>query len=507
MTLSSGELWSPASWEKFKRYAAALRLPDGKPFIVEPHLDLIGRRAFESDLVELLVLLPKGNYKTTFFAALAVYHLLTCPNAQTFIGAADRIQADEMYRFAAHFVDANPGLARKALVRRSTKEIRSRRDQGFIRVLASDDSKTGGKRQGFNPTLALVDEIHAHENSNLYVDMRSGVFKRNGRIISITTAGADEEGVLGVIRRGFLDMGAQGGEVRSGLKLTKAGRLVKSKQGRLTVAHSPSGRSTMLEWACKSDDDLNDSRVVKLANPASGVTIASLDDAREAPGITPAQFARYRCNIWAQADDAVIEEAAWDARNTGATIPEDASVVLAVDYARKSDATAVAKLWRDGERVVVEAHVWALAPRKAGVPAPAAHELIEGERIIRQSLVREFIRAVPQEVEAVVYDPHLIDPEELSDDGFLMVEFPQTPARTVPASKDLYEAINGGTLEHDGDPVLRSHVLAAGSKQAGEGWRFSKAASKKHIDALIAVMMGLACLDDAMAPPSIEWIA
>jgi hypothetical protein len=40
----------------------------------------------------------------------------------------------------------------------------------------------------------------------------------------------------------------------------------------------------------------------------------------------------------------------------------------------------------------------------------------------------------------------------------------------------------------DGDPVLGSHVISAAAKEKGEGaWRFSRAASKKRIDALIAL--------------------
>jgi phage terminase large subunit-like protein len=58
-------------------------------------------------------------------------------------------------------------------------------------VLASDDSKQGGKKQGLNPTLALIDELHAHENDNLYVDMRSGLFKRDGLLVD------DHHGRLG----------------------------------------------------------------------------------------------------------------------------------------------------------------------------------------------------------------------------------------------------------------------------------------------------------------------
>jgi phage terminase large subunit-like protein len=327
-------------------------------------------------------------------------------------------------------------------------------------------------------------------------------------MVTITTAGSDEESVLGQLRRRFLEIEAEGGTIERGLRADKTGRARGHADGRLTVARSKSGRTAMLEWACRPDDELDDMGIVKLANPASGVTLASLEDAREAPGITPAQFARYRANVWAQADDAVIAAEAWDRLDTGATIPDDASVWVAVDYARKSDTCSAVQLYRRDDGVVVpEAQVWALQVRAAGRVQPAAHTLIRGDRTIRQSLVRDHIRAIAdrRHVMGVIFDPHLFDPEELADEGFSMIEFPQTPARTCPAAKSFYEAVHEGTIEHDGDPVLRAHVIQAGAKTVGEEWRFSKAASKRPIDALICMVMGLGSAAHAPVVGGFEW--
>lgn len=481
-----------------------LELPDGGEFVLEAHLRLIiahvfaagegdpGKAAWRAPyhgLVSLLTLLPKGNYKTTLFAALAVFHVLTVRNANCYIGAADKEQAREMYRFASHFAACDPRIERRLVVRQSMWLIRSEVDQSFIRVLASDDSQQGGKKQGFNPTLALVDELHAHENNNLYADMRSGLFKAGGLMVIISTAGHDEESVLGLLRSGFLEME----DKRVGLAHDGTER--DDDLGRLTICRAPSGRTVMLEWACTDDDDLSDSEVVMLANPAKGVTLESIDDAREDPGITSAQFARYRANVWAQADDAEIEAGVWDALNDGSKIPDGEPRWVIIDYARKSDASACTELWLDPERQVVvpRTHVWALELKGAGRVQPAAHELIKGERTIRQSRIREHVYTIAEDapIHGVVYDPHLFDPEELEARGFTMIEFPQTVPRLVPASKALYEAINEGRVKHDGDPVLRSHVTAAASIPAGEGWRFSKAKSKKRIDALMTLVFGI----------------
>lgn len=512
--------------EDFLWFASLLTMPDvdedgqTQRFVLEPHLLLVAWEVYVKGRVELLVMLPKGNGKTAFFAALAVFHLLTVRNASCYIGAADAEQAGEMYRFAVHYVDSSPALKKHLLVRRSTKIIRARRGEGFIKVLASDDSRVANKKQGFNPTLALVDELHAHDKDNMYVDLRSGVTKRPGRlIVTITTAGTEETSVLGELRARMIRQGGDdGGELVTGLTIDGDGALTYDPvQGRLTIARAPSGRSVMLEWALREQghelgaDDPTDIDVVKLANPASWVTSDSIADGLES--LPYARYLRWRCNLWAQADDAKIPSEVWDALNTGAAIPPNAAVLVIVDYARKSDATAVTQLYlRDDGKLIPEAHVWALEETRPGRAQLAAHELVRGERTIRQSVVREHIRCIRdggRDVTGVVFDPHLFDPEELSDEGFLMIEFPQTDQRMVPASKATFEAICGADAryEHNGDPVLRAHVIAAGTKPKPEdGWRFSKAASKRLIDAMITLVMGTElALAGVGSAPGCEW--
>ncbi len=465
-----------------------------KPLRLEPFERFIIKMAFKTGRAELLVLLPKGNGKTLLFAALAVFHLLVTDNAECFIGAADKEQADTMYRFAKHFVESEPELEAVLDVRKSRREIRSKRDQGFIKVLASDQSKGGGKRHSYNPSLALIDELHAHDNDSLYTALRSATFKRGGLVVTISTAGHDEEmSTLGIKRAKMYDYEETGGIVRRELKINSRGVPVHHQDGRLTIIEAPSGNTCMLEWACNSDDDLDDMEVVKLANPASFVTVAGLEDGHET--LEPSTFQRYRANVWAQAADALIKAEIWDGLNDGSTIPDDAARWVIVDYAQKSDGCAVTQLYLDDERkkLIPKAHVWARRIKVAGRPQPAAHELID-EETIRQSLVREHIRDIRDtkgEVLGVIYDPHLFDPEELEDEGFLMVEFPQKLSRQIPASKKLFDTINEARWAHDGDPVLRSHVISAGAVNVGEGWRFSKAKSKKLIDACITLQMGV----------------
>ena len=64
-------------------------------------------------------------------------------------------------------------------------------------MVASD----GPKQHGLILTLAIVDELHAHRDAELYTALRTGMLKRNdARIVTISTAGADDDSALGQLR-------------------------------------------------------------------------------------------------------------------------------------------------------------------------------------------------------------------------------------------------------------------------------------------------------------------
>lgn len=489
----------------FCRFYELLPQPhDGKPAKLEGFQRLIIREIFATGRVELLVLIPKGQAKTTLMAALAIYHLLITRNANCYIGAADKIQADEMYRFAAHFVDSEPELAAHLKVLRGTRQILSRRDQGFLLVLASDDSKQGGKRQGFNPTLALLDELHAHENANLYDDMRSGLFKRHGLLVTITTAGWDLEGVLGKLRQSFLECDQTGGSVERFQIATDDGGYRGDPRGRLTVARK-SRRSAMLEWALTKDDDWEDFEVAKLGNPASWVTIDSLIDAHES--LRPNVYKRYRCNLWTLAFESWLPEGAWEAllgrsvptvehrlwngapnglldAYVASLYPAGAQVAAAIDMARYRDCAAVTTIGPSPNGLLLpRTVVW----RSGGPDNPIPYEPVY--RVARQL-------CAGYATQAIGLDQKYLDEmyATLEGEGLPVESYPQSNERLCPADAKLRQAIlTDKSLEHDGDPILAAHVDAAVAKEIGtstEAFRLEKSKSNgPPIDAARALSM------------------
>src|SRR4051812_38990100 len=120
----------------FGRFCAALTLDSGEPMMLEDFQRQMLAEHFEG-ASETLILLPKKNGKSTLLAALALFHLITTPDAECVIGAASRDQATILYDQAAGFVRRSDGLEQRVHVKRGYREIQSRRDSGRIRVLAA----------------------------------------------------------------------------------------------------------------------------------------------------------------------------------------------------------------------------------------------------------------------------------------------------------------------------------------------------------------------------------
>ena len=253
------------------------------------------------------------------------------------------------------------------------------------------------------------------------------------------------------------------------------------REGRLTICESPSGRTAMLEWACLPDDDLTDPAVVKRANPASFVTLASIEDAREAPGITPWQFARYRANVWTLGFKSWLPATAWDdLAEPTLTLIEGAPLFAAVDMARYRDCAAVTVVQpREGAADAVKAEIW----KSGGEDDPIDYELVKAH--LRELDGRFRLLAVG-------FDPKYFDQAaaELAAEGLPMIKFSQSNERMCPAWANLREAILRKRVRHDGDPVLADHVKAGRAKDVGDEFKVTKQSSTgPPIDGAVALAM------------------
>ena len=447
---------SPDRRADFAAFCRLLTLDNDRPLALEDFQRTMLADYFAGSR-ETLCLLPKGAGKTTLLGALALFELVTVPDAEVVIAAAARDQASIMLRQAQGFIRRSDGL--RARLRVKVREIVHPEFGGRLRVLAADSS-TG---DGVIPTLALVDELHRHKSGELYAVLRDSLGKRDGRMVTISTAGSDQDGPLWRTRQAALERGA----VRDGAYLRGGGE----------------GGLALHEWSLvEGRDDPDDMAAVKAANPASWQTVELLRERHDSPSTAPWDWRRFACNLWASVEVPWLPAGAWDAcRDHELEIPAGGRVWLGVDIGRRFDASAVVACAMVDGRIVVRS--WVLeSPGASGEQT----DLAKVEQKIRDL-------AGHYEVREVAYDPWSFErsAQLLADEGLPMVTFPQTHTQMCPASSRLLDAIKAGRVAHNGDPVLAAHVEAGVITEAGSGWRLTKRKSRAPMDALIALAMAL----------------
>ena len=118
---------------------------------------------------------------------------------------------------------------------------------------------------------------------------------------------------------------------------------------------------------------------------------------------------------------------------------------------------------------------------------------------IDNDLVRDEIRdgvMVRWAPQLLFYDERYFDTQaaDLAADGLTAVEMHQGKPEMQAAWDLFYELIHAGfqpRIVHDGDPVLRQHVLNAVGVKTERGWKVSKIRTDRKIDALAAAVMAV----------------
>lgn len=166
----------------------------GKPFILEPWQKFIvanlfclyrtdtNRRKYKSGYISV----ARKNGKTTFASALAIFALVADgeQNPSCLCAANSREQAKIDYDCCTEFIrQLDPSSKRTKILR---NEIKFKKNNGSLKVLAADPSKLDGS----SPSFVIQDEVHESPDSKLFDVLRSGQgFREQPLMLSITTAG------------------------------------------------------------------------------------------------------------------------------------------------------------------------------------------------------------------------------------------------------------------------------------------------------------------------------
>lgn len=415
------------------------------------------------------LVVSRKNGKTAMLAALALYRLMEDEGQpEILLAAASDKQAGRLFDAVVSYLRRNPELDERVHRREYVGEIVNIETGGKIIRLPS----SGETLDGFNPSLAICDELHAWTTPTrrrVWTSLNTGGAARlRTQVVTITTAGdalARETSILGRM----IDGNERNGDVD------------RAKPG-LTVSRNHEGRTLVFNYSAPTMNP-GDVAAMKLANPASWVTEDFLAKQAANTELTDAEVLQLHGCVWAAGVNAWISEDAWAKSCQPGEIPDGSTITLGVDVGIVHDATAVALAWDDGGHVRLQAKVWTPTP---GRPV----DLEDVEAYIRDLSGRYSIAGLH-------YDPRFFErsAQTLSGEGVMCVMMPQNSSNMADAYQGFYAAALEGRLVHGGDSVFTSHVLGTAAEQTERGWKIRKLKQSQRIDACVAAVMALYGVD------------
>ncbi len=470
------------------------RLPN-RAFQLDPWQEDIVRRIYGpchedgTRIVKTVVmLLPRGNRKTSLCAALALLHVFgweRIPKGEVISAAADRKQARIAFEEARGIIDATPGLKAFTRPMESRNQLFNNRHGSFYEAISSE----AGTQHGRSPAFVLADELHAWPKRDLWDVLKSGLIKVRGSLLVVaTTAGRGQENIAWSI-------------VDDARKVARG------------EVDDPSILPVLYEAG--KDDDWRDEAVWHRVNPGLAHGYPDLAGLRQLaregerrPGDRDA-FRQLNLNIWLDhSADPFVDMGVYDegAAPVDLEALEGRSCWLAVDLSSNGDLTCIVAAWRDGDGYIV--HPWFFCPadnlrtraERDGVPYPAWAEggfitptpgnVVDFRHV--EGVIRDLCERF--RVEEIAFDPHMARNmmANLLDDGLPAVEMRQGWVTMAPAVKELERAIVGQRFTHGGHPVLRWNFenIAVHTDQAGNRM-FHKGKSRDRIDGAVAAAMAV----------------
>lgn len=185
------------------QFLQSLRIPEGpaagNPVKLAPFQRQFVKGALDEAVNVAVLSIGRGNAKTALSAGIALGALLgewdNQPKREILIAARTQAQARIAWQFVAGFAASLPDDVQKLLIfRRAPRlEIEYTGDGGghFLRAIAAD----GKSALGSAPTLVLMDERghwQAERGDDLEHALLSGLGKRGGRALIISTSAADD---------------------------------------------------------------------------------------------------------------------------------------------------------------------------------------------------------------------------------------------------------------------------------------------------------------------------
>lgn len=425
-------------------------------------LEPVALRDFQVDIVETvfapkirtgLVSLPRANGKTALAAMLAVAELFVGPpSAEVLVVASDQRQANITLRMSKRMIELNDELAERAHIFRDRIEIPE--NDSVLLPLPADP----GALHGHDPSLLIVDELHV-VTEEVWEAVSSVTGKRPESLtLAISTPAASTDSVMWRL----VSHGRAGDDPAFALK----------------------------EYAAPDGCDAGDVDAWRIANPALACERPFLaEDGLESARRTLREpvFRQLRLGQWVGQVARWLPWGSWEELADPATeVSARQKIVLAFDGSASGDSTALVGCTLGAHPHLFLAGLWQNPgdPRWR-VPRSQVDERVD-ELFDRYDVVE--LAADPwgwrSEIEAWA---------TRHGERRVLQWNTAHAARMAPATDRFYAAVTTGTLSHDGDPDLATHLGNCVAKSTPQGDLVSKdkKGSPRKIDAAVAAIVAL----------------
>lgn len=488
----------------------------GQPFKLEPYQQFTFYNVFgwkdETGKRRIKTVYDKQgrkNGKTAPLAAVGLYCLTfdSESSPEIYAGATKEAQAKIVWDQAFDYVYKSQ-LLRAIGVKNTQREIRFSKNMGKFKFLGGD-SKT---QDGLNPSLAIIDEYHAHKDDSIREVLESAMGARtNPLLYIITTAGFNMESACKHAEDVYK-------EILSGIK--------KDDHTFIMIHDLDEG------------DDWEDETNWYKANPNLGVSITieylrgEYNKAKNQPSKIP-NFKTKHLNMWVDAPEIRIPEEIWNLSNAKIQLKnfEENGCAGALDLSSTTDLSClvfVSNPDADGIRDILPFFFCPLdtidkRSKEDKVPYRfwkdkklSDHLDFTGTDLNKESFWKKetLLNATAgnqidyQNIKSYVsytnqilkpkwyeYDPWAATQlvQELTGNAVDMHPFPQTITHFSFPTKEFERMAFQGLFRHGGHPVLRWMLSGCVAyMDPNENIRYVKNKSTKRIDGIIATVMALA---------------
>ncbi|BCJ86462.1 terminase large subunit [Effusibacillus dendaii] len=451
-----------------------------------------GLRRFRKAYIQL----ARKNAKSQLLALISSYECFISPEqSEVYIAGWGREQSSIVYNEILSQIHAAELL--KGKFSDSYGRIRHTKSGSIIQPLSKEARKTG---DGKNPSLAVIDEYHVHETSEIYDVLISGMVARaNPLIVIITTAGFN------------LDVPC----------FTEY-QYVSS----ILEPDSPIENDEYFVMICEldKDDDIKDEQNWIKANPIVATYEEGMDFLRgelQAALDVPEKMRNFltkNMNLWVdQKDNGYMPMSEWRACAVTEKIDLDVrECYIGVDLSKKIDLTSIGGVIPLGDgRFYVWSHSFipedtlAIKRKTDKVPydlwAKQGWLTVTPGAVVDYRFIHTHIKKLEQDnlwtIKEVCYDPYNAThfAQEMESDGYTMVEIRQGVRTLSEPTKFLRELVLSRKLIHDDNPVLTWSVGNAVVRQDhNENIMLDKDKSTDRIDPIAALINAMvrAMLDE-----------